>query len=80
MEARRYSLEEAVHVYVSDLLLVEAAGEGRGRGIHHVVGNARCLSQYGAEPQSGEDVAVVLLVEFYREASSGKTGTYTLFP
>ncbi|KFY13254.1 hypothetical protein V492_03381, partial [Pseudogymnoascus sp. VKM F-4246] len=47
---------------LGDLLAVEAARQGSGGGVHHVVGDAGDLAEDGAEAEAGEDVHVVTLV------------------
>lgn len=47
---------------LGDLLAVEAARKRMGGGIHHVVRDARDLTEDGAEAEAGEDVAGVVLV------------------
>jgi hypothetical protein len=46
---------------ISDLLLVEGGGQGRGGGVDHVLCDGRGLGENGAESDTGENVHVVSL-------------------
>lgn len=56
------ALDARVDEALVDLVGIERAGEGGGRRVDHVVGDAAGLGEDGAEADAGEDVDVVALV------------------